>query len=583
LRKAASAAFFVRDLPFAMPLLRAPRPIVPETADPDTVSPSAPNRAWKQFGLVCLCGAWVLLGLFGRDPWKTEDAINFAVAWEMLQRSDLLVPHVAQEPAFSVAPLVPWLAAATLAVLSPPFDAPDAARIAVGVLLALLLAFTGMAARELSGRSMRWVPVLIVVGTVGLFERAHHLSEEIGLAVAVALALYGVALALRRPVAGGVTLGVAVAAGFLASGWIGIAWTLVPALLLPALGEPWRARAYAATLAAAIAVAAPLVAAWPWALHERSPALFDAWRAAERLSAWIPFLPGSGRANPGWLAKNLLWVAWPALPLVIWMAWIRGRGFHGGLREPGIVVPAAFAVTLLATLALTPEPRLIQTMPLAAPLAILAAYEVDSLKRGQSAALDWFGILTFGLAAIVLWAFWIDAYVSGMSPRVAMLLRDSETGHGVSFNLRAILAALALTLLWIVLVRPARRSNRRAILNWAAGMTLIWGLIATIWMPYVNARRTYEAVAQGIALSAPAGSCIERRDLGLAQRAALYYHTGVITVPDASPRAADCAALLVQYGRLTDGAPPLPGYTVAWQGGRRGEDNERFVLYRKGP
>jgi hypothetical protein len=114
-------------------------------------------------------------------------------------------------------------------------------------------------------------------------------------------------------------------------------------------------------------------------------------------------------------------------------------------------------------------------------------------------------------------------------------------------------------------------------------MTLIWGLIATIWMPYVNARRTYEAVAQGIALSAPAGSCIERRDLGLAQRAALYYHTGVITVPDASPRAADCAALLVQYGRLTDGAPPLPGYTVAWQGGRRGEDNERFVLYRKGP
>jgi hypothetical protein len=114
-------------------------------------------------------------------------------------------------------------------------------------------------------------------------------------------------------------------------------------------------------------------------------------------------------------------------------------------------------------------------------------------------------------------------------------------------------------------------------------MTLIWGLIATIWMPYVNARRTYESVAQGIAHAAPTGSCIERRGVAIAQRAAFYYFSGIVTVPDASPRAAECGALLVQYGRLTDGAPALPGYAVAWQGGRRGDDNERFVLYRKGP
>ena len=114
-----------------MPWFRAPRAVVPETADPDTVSPSAPQRAWKQFGLVFLCAAWVLLGLFGRDPWKTEDAINFAVAWEMVQRQDFLIPHVAQEPALSVAPLVPWLAATTLSWLAPPLDAPDAGRVLV--------------------------------------------------------------------------------------------------------------------------------------------------------------------------------------------------------------------------------------------------------------------------------------------------------------------------------------------------------------------------------------------------------------------------------------------------------------------
>jgi len=566
-----------------MPLFRAPRTVVPESADPDAVSPSAPFRAWKQLGLVVLCGAWVLLGLFGRDPWKTDDAINFAVAWEMVQRQDFLIPHVAQEPALTVAPLVPWLAAATLTWLSPPLGAPDAGRVAVGILLALLLVFTGMAGRELSGRSMRWVPILIVVGTVGLFERSHHLSEELGLTVAVALALYAIALALRRPAIGGALLGVAGGAGFLSAGCLGLAWILAPALILPAFGAPWRTRAYAATLAVGVAIALAIAGAWPWALYARSPALLDALSAAERLSAWVPFLPGSAPVEPRWLAKNLLWLAWPALPLVLWMLWIRGRGFNGGLREPGIIVPGAYALVLLASLALMPDPRVIQTMPIAAPLAILAAREVDSLKRGHSAALDWFGILTFGLAAIVLWAFWIDAYVNGMSLRVAMLLRDSETGYGTSFSLRAILAALSLTLLWVVLVRPARRSNRRAILNWAAGMTLIWGLIATIWMPYLNTRRTYEAVAQGIALAAPAGSCIERRGVGAAQRAAFYYFSGIVTVPDASPRAADCAALLVQYGRLADGTPPLPGYAIAWEGGRRGDENERFVLYRKGP
>ena len=36
-------------------------------------------------------------------------------------------------------------------------------------------------------------------------------------------------------------------------------------------------------------------------------------------------------------------------------------------------------------------------LPMLLPLALLGAAEVDTLKRGYSGALDWFGILTFGL------------------------------------------------------------------------------------------------------------------------------------------------------------------------------------------
>ena len=56
--------------------MRAPRPYIPEAVDPEAVSPSAPLRAVKQFGLVLLCAAWVALGIAGHDPWKTEDATS---------------------------------------------------------------------------------------------------------------------------------------------------------------------------------------------------------------------------------------------------------------------------------------------------------------------------------------------------------------------------------------------------------------------------------------------------------------------------------------------------------------------------
>jgi len=526
----------------------------------------------------------VLLGLVGRDPWKSEDAIAFAIGWEMVQRGDWLVPHLARELALDAPPLIPWLSALGIAALSPPLSAPDAGRIAVGVLLVALLALTGATANRLGDRPLTWMPVLILVGSVGLFDRSHQLSSELGLAVAVALAMFGCALARERPVAGGIAIGLAGAMAFLAAGSPGPVWALVPALVLPLFGVPWRTARYGVALMVAAVVAIPLLVAWPLALYERAPSLLETWRVADPLLAMIPFQGGNGPPSPDWLLRNLIWFAWPAVPLIAWMIWIRARGFNGGFRDPALVLPAVFALWMLAWLVVTPEPRSMQMLPVLTPLAILAALEIDTMKRGQSAALDWFGILTFGLVGIALWAFWIDAYINGMSARVAILLRDAQAGYGTSFNLRSMLAALFLTGLWVVLVRPARRSNRRAVLNWAAGITLIWGLSSTIWLPYINSRRTYDTLGQQLSVYRPAPpACTVRRGLGDAQRALFYYFGGMITVPADSPQAGACDSLLVQYGRVEGGAPEVPGYSIVWQGARRGDGSERYVLYRKAP
>ena len=560
--------------------MRAPRPYVAEPIDPTAVSPSGPFRAYKAAGLFLLAFAWIVLGLVGHDPWKFDDATNFGVAQDIAQRGDFVVPQLAGEPFLDRPPLMPALGALAIKALSPPLEPYNAARLSAGVLLAAMLTFATLASREFSGRAFRWVPMLVLIGTLGFWDRAHALSGELGVAVGVAIALYGFAIALRRPWLGGVWLGVGIAVAFGSRGLQGPAWLAITALLLPLCGAPWRTRAYAATLLAAAVWALALSVPWVAALHARGAAVFDAWWSNEALANYLGFVPGAGPMDLTYHLRNLPWFAWPSLPLLLWTLWTRGRGFNGGLREPGIVVPGILAAVILANLFVAPEPRVISALPLLIPFALIGTLEVDSLARGFSAFLDWFGILIFGLLALIAWAMWIDARVYGMSSRVAVLFQDTEIGFQPTFHLGRTLIAVFLTALWIVIIRPARRSNRRAVLNWAVGVTLVWGLYSTIWLPYLDSRRSYRTMIESAALHLLTPDCVASRNLGEPQRALFQYYAGLTTVREEVKPDSGCPLLLVQYGRQSS-APELAGYRIVWDGHRRGDDTERFVLYRK--
>jgi 4-amino-4-deoxy-L-arabinose transferase-like glycosyltransferase len=281
--------------------------------------------------------------------------------------------------------------------------------------------------------------------------------------------------------------------------------------------------------------------------------------------------------------KNLPWFAWPTLPLALWTLWVRGRGFNGSLASPGIELPLTFLCVFLFVLSAAAEPRASLALAMLLPFALLGAAEVDSLKRGYSAALDWFGILTFGLIGVLLWGLWLESLRRGLPDAVARLFRDTQPGFQPSLQALPILASVMLTMLWLILVRPARRSNRRAVLNWAAGMTLAWGMFATIWLPYVDSRRTYRPVVESLAAQLPANDCVAGRNLGEPQRALLAYFGDIVTVRDDSPDASQCTALLVQLGGDDPADPPDSAWEKVWEGRRRGDDTERFVLFRRPP
>ncbi|HTR58956.1 MAG TPA: glycosyltransferase family 39 protein [Casimicrobiaceae bacterium] len=554
-----------------------------DTLKPDTaseLSPSGPYRAYKQLGLVLLCAAWILLGLFGHDPWKSEDATSFGIAYDMLKSGDWLVPHIAGVPAPDRAPLFYILATASAWAFGNLLPLHDAARLSIAFCLGLTLWLLALTGRELYGRAFRWMPALLFVGCVGLWDRAHALAPEVGALAAEALALYAFALALRRPALGGVLLGVAAGLAFLFRGPVGPALIALTGLFLTLFAR-WRSPRYGLTLALGLVVAAPLVAAWPIALYQRSPALFAQWYAAQDVARFFGGTVGSPPIEPLYYLKNLLWFAWPALPLALWTLWVRGRGFNGRLTAPGVALPVTALVVLLIVLSAAAEPRASLALPLLVPLALLGAAEVDTLKRSYSGALDWFGILTFGLLALGLWALWFESLRRGLPEEVARLFRDTQPGYQPPVQPVALLVSAALTALWVALVRPARRSNRRAVLNWAAGMTLVWGLSATLWLPYIDSRRSYRPVAESLAAHLPAGSCVASRNLGEPQRALLEYFGNVVTVREESEPNNDCAALLLQVGRDESDIPPDSAWEKIWEGRRRGDDTEHFILFRR--
>jgi len=544
------------------------------------LSPSGPYRALKQAGLVLLCAAWIVLGLVGHDPWKPDDAVSVGIAYDMMRLHDWIVPHLAGVPEAQRPPLFYAFAAASASALGSLLALHDAARIAVGLSLAATLWLLALASRELYGPAFRWLPVLIFIGCAGLWDRGHQLSPDVGVLATDALALYALALSPRRPGIGGVLLGLATGLAFLCRGPLGASLIALTALLLP-LFPTWRHRAYVWTFGIALVVALPLILAWPLALHFRSAALFEEWYEAQNLARFFGVAPGSPPVEPMYYLKNLPWFAWPALPLAIWTLWLRGRGFNGRLSSAGVVLPGTMLVVALVVLSASSEPRANLALPMLLSLSLLGAAEVDTLKRGSSGALDWFGILTFGLGALVLWGLWLESLLHGLPEPVARVFRDTQPGFKPPWDWLAFSASAFLTLLWLMLVRPARRSNRRAVLNWAAGMTLVWGLSATIWLPYVDSRRSYRPVAEALAAHLPAGACVAGRNLGEPQRALFEYFAGVVTVRAETPAAAACPALLVQLGQGDSYNPPDPAWHKVWEGGRRGDDTERYVLFRR--
>lgn len=526
--------------------------------------------------LLLFCAAYVLPGLFGRDPWKSADITAFGYIVNIAQgKTSWLAPTVGGLPADG-AILPYWIGAVFVKLTSPWLDPAFAARIPFALLLALALVFTWYAAYHLArsesaqplpfafggeaspvdyARAIADGALLALIACLGLLQLGHETTPELAQLAAVSLYLYGLAASPHRRWQGGIAVTVALPA-LAASGAPSIA------LLLGVVGIAVAFVSREATvrrLAPFIALGAVLAIA-----------------AATALGAWANRLGEfQGAAQLAGIAKTIVWFAWPAWLLALWTLWRWRRQ----LLSRHIVVPLACAAALLAVwLAMAGSDRaLMLVLP---ALAVLAAFALPTLQRSTASAIDWFSVFFFTIAAATGWLFYVAMQID-VPAKLAANVAKLSPGYLNHFSLPAVVFAAAGTIAWawLVIWRTGRRRHPlwKSLVLPAGGLSLCWLLAMTLLLPPVDNARSYRSMMQRMAREVPTGSCVAAPDMARPQVVALEY-LGGYRVDAVTPAAATrCPFLLLAR---TTKAPGPPWHFVARE--RRMRNDEDVVdIYRR--
>lgn len=513
----------------------------------------------SRHAVIAMAILYVLLGL-GHDLWKVDDAVNLGVAWDIAHRQHWLRPELAGM-AWQGAPFWHWLAAGLGLLLSPFLEFPAAARLASAVCVGILLFAAARCTRALAQSSppgqhlifSRATPLLLL-GSLGLLIPAHEGQPQLAVLAGHALAYWGLARLPQAARHGAVLL----ATGLVVTGLSDDPSALLPlipllcaVLLLPA----WRQRTPVMALIAAVVAAISLLA-------------LVAWQGLIPPFAYSATTPGRDHL------ELLAWFAWPVFPLAVWGLWLNRRQW----KQAPVLIPMVGSLASLLVFAFAGNARPQTALPVLLPLALLAATGAGRLRRGAANAFDWFAMMSFTLAAALVWVAAI-AMQWGVPARFQYNLLKHTPGFVPEFQPVAWCVAAVLTALWLATIFRTPRSSWRSSVHWCAGVTLMWALITALWMPWIEYRKSYAPVVAKLKQAIPPSACVIGRNLSDAHRAILDVEAQLLVRP-AGQRDGKCGWLLTQSSARS---PSTPGdeWRKVLEAHRHGEKQERFFLYQR--
>lgn len=528
--------------------------------------------------VIALVLAYLLPGLIGHDPWKADEAYTFGNIYELLRTGDWVVPHVAGEPFVEKPPLFHWVAAALAWLAAPVLPLHDGARLASGFFVALALLATGWSARRTWGKGYGRGAVLLMLSCVGLVVHAHMMLTDLALAAGFAVAMAGFVACRTSLRWAGLLLGTGTGITFLTKGLIGPGVIGATALVLPIAFREWRNKSYFLQLGLALLAALPWLTIWPTALYLRSPDLFHVWFIDNNIGRFIGFsVPYLGaEKEPGFWWKTFPWFLFPIWLFVVMVFWkLRRDAWRQPAVQIGITLTAVFCLVLCSSA----SARAVYLLPMVVTLALVGAGAVHDIPRWIERAFALTGVALGSVAIVFLWLVWASMVTGAHAANWSWLGRWLPLEFVLPFSPSAIAVSILLTLGAILFVMRTWKSRARGLAVWCASLTVAWGLIATLWLPWIDAAKSYRAMYQTMKFALPSdGACIASRGLGESERAMLDYVLDVRTLRKEVAPAAQCNVLLVQ-GTAPNLSPVADGMVLIWSGNRPGDTREKFNLY----
>ena len=541
----------------------------------------SPLSGW--LWLLALCAAYLLPGIIGHDPWKPDEGYVFGSIEEMMRSGDWIVPHVGGEPFMEKPPLFHFVAVLTASLASPWLPAHDGARMAAVVFMALTLAGVAVASHLAWGAGHGRIAVLLSLSCIGLLDPAHMILPDLPQLAGAALALAGLCAQARGRRWSGLLFGTGAGISFLGKGLLvpGILGATVVAL---ALGfKSWRNASMPRFLLHGLIGSAPWLLIWPAALYLRSPELFGQWFWDNNIGRFLGYsVSYLGAANePGLFWRSIPWFLFPAWLFAAMALKVVGRD---SLNQPAMQIGGVFLVVAALVLSQSATLRTVYLLPLIPAVALIGSRVTSSASPWFDRGLTVFGIVIAIAALIFFWSVWVTLLTEGTAPAWASRLQKwLPLTYPLPVHPWAIVAASLLSLFAVATIATGAGKSGAGLRTWVAALALAWGLLATLWLPWIDAAKSYRQVFASLAAAMPRqDACVASRSLGESERAMLDYFIGLQTRREEVAGDVGCHLLLVQSrgGKISGVGEP---WSPLWSGARPGDSNESFQLYARPP
>lgn len=508
---------------------------------------------------------YVLLGIFGRFPWKADEPYFFDISWNMVIHNAWLVPHVGDFPFMEKPPFMAWIGAFFIKIL-PFLPAHESSRFAVVLCICITVWAFLLASRclheEMSckkcGPNLTTMPILanwqmnalcLLVGTLGFVEHIHKFTADLGQLAGAMMALSALILVAsptseKRPSYYGSLFGSGIGVAFLSKGLFILCILGLSVCIFLVVFSDFRHRLSLKFSFFATLTASPFLLIWPWLIYRTHPNLFNEWFWVNNIGRFS----GSARlgGNDVTYVDKFVSILFNGAPTSLFLlaglalllfrllrSWScklkttqEKNSIYPAIKTRGYYVAIVFLITGLCTLFVSASMRDLYLLPIL-PAMILVA--LPFLHLMESINLKWqkgLNIFFFMMLLIILMT-WINLGYNGEATLLGLIWHNVSDVLPLPFVLHTngMLVALVCFLI-ICWCRVVRQNDKNIIRSWGCGLAILWSTTALLLIPWIDASRSYEQTFLSMnSVMANHNGCLITEGLGESEIGMLHYVT----------------------------------------------------------